>query len=355
VIRLRRSLVDGLGAETQSLDAVHDALQLAIELEHSTIPLYLYALYSLDAEKNAEIASLIQSVVVEEMLHMVLSSNVLNALGGSPQISTPDFIPKYPGHLPDGVESSLIAHLRPFSMMQVDDFIEIERPDPDAGTTGTNASPTAAGDGASITIGDFYDAIIASIQRLGDGAFSPTPRNQVGADLMPEVVVVHDVATAVQALTVIVDQGEGTKRSPDESDDGVLAHYYRFMEIKMGRKYVVVDEPGSPPTWAYVGAPIPFDPGGVYAAPSDPSSGGFPNGYLPGSVQQHLNDLFNYTYTGLLGSLHALVNGDATSTRFNAALAQMMSLKSQAKAMMSGIPDPEVITGPSFEYQPVSP
>lgn len=355
MIRLRRSLVAGLGTEAQSLDAVHEALQLAIELEHATIPLYLYALYSLDADKNSEIVALIQSVVVQEMLHMVLSSNVLNALGGSPQISKPDFVPAYPGHLPGGVESSLVVHLRPFSMAQLDDFIEIERPDPRAGADGSDGVGGDGADGESVTIGDFYDAIIASIRSLGDGAFSPTQRNQVDGNLMLGAIVVHDVATAVQALTTIVDQGEGSKRSPDESDDGVLAHYYRFMEIKMGREYVLVDEPGSPPAWAYVGAPIAFDPGGVYAAPSDPSSGGFPNGYLPGSVQQHLNDMFNYTYTGLLGSLHALVNGDATSTRFNAALAQMMSLKSQAKAMMSGIPDPAVITGPSFEYQPVSP
>lgn len=355
MIRLQRSLVIGLEREEQSIEAVRGALQSSIELEHATIPIYLYALYSLDAHKNAEIVDLIQSVVVEEMLHMVLSSNVLNALGGSPQISTPDFIPDYPGHLPGGVESSLVAHLRPFSMTQLDDFIEIERPDDSSGAAAPADADERGDTARSITIGDFYDAIIRAIKGLGDGAFSPSPRNQVGVDLMPGAVVVCDVDTAVKALTTIVDQGEGTKQSPDESDDGVLAHYYRFMEIKHGRQYVRVDDPPSPPKWDYVGAPIPFDPSGVYAAPSDPRSGGFPDGYLPGSTQQRLNDLFNYTYTGLLGSLHALVNGDATSTRFNAALAQMMSLKSQAKAMMSGIPDPQVTTGPSFQYQPVSP
>jgi hypothetical protein len=35
----------------------------------------------------------------------------------------------------------------------------------------------------------------------------------------------------------------------------------------------------------------------------------------------------------------------------DAAIGLMMSLKSQAKAMMSGIPDPGRFTGPSFEYR----
>lgn len=33
----------------------------------------------------------------------------------------------------------------------------------------------------------------------------------------------------------------------------------------------------------------------------------------------------------------------------------MMSLKSQARAMMSGLPDPGRLVGPSFEYLPVLP
>jgi hypothetical protein len=41
--------------------------------------------------------------------------------------------------------------------------------------------------------------------------------------------------------------------------------------------------------------------------------------------------------------------------QFNPAIGLMMSLKSQAKAMMSGNPDPKVITGPTFEYQPTNP
>jgi Ferritin-like len=52
--------------------AVTTALERALELEHSTIPPYLYALYSLDENKNGAIADIIQAIVIEEMLHMTL-------------------------------------------------------------------------------------------------------------------------------------------------------------------------------------------------------------------------------------------------------------------------------------------
>src|SRR5437899_7691872 len=106
-------------------EAVLNALQQAVELEHSTIPVYLYALYSLDAAKNGTVITIINSVVVEEMLHMTLACNILNALGGRPAIDRPGFIPTYPGPLPGGVESDLIAHLARFSSAQLGNFMTI--------------------------------------------------------------------------------------------------------------------------------------------------------------------------------------------------------------------------------------
>src|SRR5687768_4726057 len=83
--------------------SVLSAIQDAIKLEHSTIPPYLYALYSLKEGNNQGIIDIIQSVVIEEMLHMTLACNILNALGGTPEIDTPSFVPTYPGTLP-GIE-----------------------------------------------------------------------------------------------------------------------------------------------------------------------------------------------------------------------------------------------------------
>jgi rubrerythrin len=343
MIRLQRSMIEGLTGPTPTVESVWAALQNAIELEHATIPVYLYALYSLNPAHNQEIAGIIQSVVVQEMLHMTLASNVLNALGGSPQIDQPGFVPSYPGPLPGGVQGGLEVNLAPFSMAQLAAFLQIEEPEDPLNF------PIAAVAEDTITIGEFYTAISNAIAALGDGAFVNPPRNQIGPDLMFESVVVVNVATAQQAITTIVEQGEGTTTSPDAVVGGGYAHYYRFMQIQKG--HLLMQAPGADPPYAYSGAPVPFQPGAVYAVPTNPSLSPYP----PGSAQAFANDNFNYTYTSLLIALHALFNGETTEDQMNRAIGLMMSLKGQAKAMMSGIPNPSVITGPSFEYQPVNP
>jgi hypothetical protein len=343
MILLKRSMIEGLQGPAITPQSVCDSLQSAIELEHATIPVYLYALYSLEADLNAEIAEVIESVAIEEMLHMTLASNVLNALGGSPQIDGPCFIPRYPGPLPGGVDSDLTVNLAPFSMIQLETFLQIEQPeDP------LNIKALAA-PGDTITIGEFYTALSDAIAVLGNGAFVNPPRNQVGPDLMRESVVVVNVATAQQAIATIIEQGEGTTTSPEEVVGDGYAHYYRFMQIKKG--HLLVPAPGSNPPWAYAGAALTFNPAGVYNLPVNPALSPYP----PGSAQAFANDNFNYTYTSLLFALHALFNGDSSQALFNRAIGLMMSLKGQAKAMAAGIPNPAVVTGPSFQYQPVNP
>ena len=340
MIRLQRSMIEGLKGDAITPKSVRDSLQNAIELEHATIPVYLYALYSLDADLNAGIVQILESVVVEEMLHMTLAANVLSALGGSPRIDRPGFIPTYPGPLPGGVQSDLTVSLAPFSLQQLDTFLQIEEPEH---PLTIKAAALPAG---TITIGDFYHAISDAIAVLGPGAFVNPPRNQVGPDLMRESVVVIDVPTAQRAIRTIIDQGEGTSKTPEEIVGDDYAHYYRFMQIKKG--HLLVPAPGNDPPWAYAGAPIVLNPDGVYNLT-------LASTYPEGSGQAFANDNFNYTYTSLLASLHALFSGDATAAQFNRAIGLMMSLKGQAKAMAEGIPNPGVIIGPSFEYQPVNP
>ncbi|MBC8045416.1 MAG: hypothetical protein H7Y00_01330, partial [Fimbriimonadaceae bacterium] len=62
-------------------------LQHAIDIEFWTIPLYLTALYSIKGLKELkqkdypDAAKLIQSVVIQGMLHLELVCNISNALG----------------------------------------------------------------------------------------------------------------------------------------------------------------------------------------------------------------------------------------------------------------------------------
>ena len=58
-------------------EALHEHLELAIQVELTTVPPYLYAMYSI-ADQRSESALLLRSIVAEEMLHAVLASNVLS-------------------------------------------------------------------------------------------------------------------------------------------------------------------------------------------------------------------------------------------------------------------------------------
>ncbi|MEJ2768121.1 ferritin-like domain-containing protein [Mycetohabitans sp. B46] len=351
----QRSILKDLQT-AQPVSAICSVLQRAIELEHATIPPYLYALYSLDASKNKEIADILLSVVMEEMLHMTLASNVLNALGGNPDIGHPNFIPKYPGPLPGGVQGGLEVHLAPFSLKQLDTFLTIEEPETPLDYPSLMALFAKLGKpeffaepSQPITIGQFYEIIKIFIELMGDSVFVKPPRNQVGPDLMKGSIVVTNVKTAKLAIETIIQQGEGTRNSPDEPGENGYAHYYRFMQIKKGRQLLKNSSP--PPPYSYSGNLIQFDPQGVYNVPTDPKAANYP----PGSAQQLACNNFNYAYTNLLTALNKLVNGHATPEQFNIAIGLMMSLKGQAKNMMAGIPNPEVVTGPSFEYQLVDP
>ncbi|TMR31208.1 ferritin-like protein, partial [Nonomuraea zeae] len=79
-----------------TLDSLREHLQWAIELEHATLPPYLCALYSLDPERNPEATEVIGSVFAEEMLHLALAANLLNAVGGRPRLDIPEMLPPHP-------------------------------------------------------------------------------------------------------------------------------------------------------------------------------------------------------------------------------------------------------------------
>ena len=72
-----------------------------MQLEHATIPPYLTALYSIIPGTNSDAFHVLRVVAVEEMLHLTLVANVLNAVGGVPDLTAAGFRPALPG-LPAG-------------------------------------------------------------------------------------------------------------------------------------------------------------------------------------------------------------------------------------------------------------
>lgn len=95
-----------------TIESLREHLQWAIELEHSTLPPYLCALYSLDPGRNPEATEVMVSVLVEEMLHMTLAANLMNAVGGWPRLDTPEMLAPYPRWLPHGDRSFEVPLVR---------------------------------------------------------------------------------------------------------------------------------------------------------------------------------------------------------------------------------------------------
>lgn len=83
-----------------TVESLREHLKTAIELEHSTIPPYLCALYSIHDASNQYAVEVVQSVFIEEMLHLTLAANLLNAIGGEPVLDDPRLLPPHPACLP---------------------------------------------------------------------------------------------------------------------------------------------------------------------------------------------------------------------------------------------------------------
>ena len=195
-------------------------LQDAVELELYTIPLYLCATYSF-TNASSQAAVLLQETVNEEMLHLELACNTLNALGGHPKL-TGSAAPSYPSDIPF-IDPPLSLNLGPANLRQILMFMQIELPSYDDPSSDTSPQPDYP------TIGAFYDAVEAGLTAVNQ---FPGPQSLQASGVFDDKsdFAVTDLATANQALTLIVDQGEGT--STDTVDqEGNLAHYFRFLEI----------------------------------------------------------------------------------------------------------------------------
>jgi len=323
---------------------LHGLLQRAIELEHATIPPYLLAAYSLQEGANSEIRRALIDMAKEEMLHMAIVANVLNALGGSPQIGGESFTPQYPSVLPMGIQSSLKVGLRKFSIELCRDvFMKIEEPETPI------MFPFSVGVPVFATIGEFYLALIAKIiEQLGNAAFIGDPTRQVvGATSAgfpkDRLFPIVDVNTAVKSLRWVVEDGEGTQTKPLDFE-GQLAHYYRFAEIVVGKKLV---PDSNPKGYAYKGDAIVFDPASVYDFPNDPKALDHP----PNSWGRGLVENFNQAYSDMLRDLHRSFNGEPSHiVRTNQ---NMIALRGLAVDAMSFVDE---ATGKraavSFEYMP---
>jgi hypothetical protein len=356
-------------APIRNLEELRNHLQYAVGIELATIPVYLYALYSIEEGTNTAVAEVIQSVALEEMLHMTLAANVLNAIGGVP---SPDPvtgaeaghpIPVYPAAVPF-IDQIPPIHLRRFSPEAVDTFLRIEQP----AEPGAPAGPAAGGEQYA-SIGEFYAAIEEGLRTLGtEEVFAEGRRSRPGCQVPPRyyyggagrLIEVTDLASALDALDQIVREGEGM---PVETlgrtvvdhgvDDGdvlpygwkVYSHYARFWEIREGRRYrptqLVADRPA--------GDVLPVEWAAVLPAAADPKVR-----HVKGTAAWAPMVECDLTYSDLVDTLYRAYNGEPQALQ--SAVTVMYDLKYQAVALMrTPSPlDPSTTLGPGFEYLPTT-
>ena len=254
----------------RTLDELKEFLYRAMRLEHATIPPYLTALYSIKPGLNRDATQVLRVIVVEEMLHLTIAANILNAIGGTPDLTRLDFAPNYPASLPDG-ETDFKVSIQAFSREALAIFLKIERPAQrpkhlvGKGLIQRKTPPNITALGSDprnedfhfYSIGEFYETILEGIKYLeaeaheaGTTIFSGDKSRQItseyyysgGAELFP----VTDLKSALEAIELIIEQGEGDGGGIYDDDEHELAHYYRFQELVEGRYYQKGDQPGHP-------------------------------------------------------------------------------------------------------------
>jgi hypothetical protein len=303
-----------------TIEQLHRYLYAALQLEHATIPPYLTGLYSLHPQTNSAARHVLRVVVVEEMLHLSLAANVLNAVGGTPDLTRAGFVPPYPTYLPDG-ERDFQVDLQPFTRDAVRTFLNIERPakapSEQSRLLRRARSPrqllAASPDDPGMqyySIGEFYAEIERGLEYL-NAVYEAEGRELFvgghGCQVTPEyfysgggeAIPVTDLPSALAALRLIAEQGEGLGGGIYDSE-GELAHYYRFEQLELGRYYQKGDEPGQPS-----GPPLDIDWDAVYPTLMNPSLADYPEGsQLHAAAGQ-----FNESYAGFLAFLTRAYTG----------------------------------------------
>ncbi|TGE22267.1 hypothetical protein E5K00_18645 [Hymenobacter aquaticus] len=343
------------------------AIQQAIEIELSTIPIYLYTYYSINRvpDQNKIIADLtnrfidrglptdqaaqraqdvsvqimvhankagatIMSVAVEEMLHMALACNLKRALVGMPKLvgKSPS---QYPAQL-RGHQPGLEIPLRGFGLAQLDVFKQIELPEQPKALLRAEPDPTR--DWTSL--GELYGWISAQITdnvtppdfeqfkdepQLGpnqgyyatnnvntlyyDAEHKPRFTNRDADPKNPhgnvgDLIRIVDVKSALAAIDIIVEQGEGHvekkgtgkdagrpwQKYGDHTVDQEESHYQKYCQLYDELKDMLSEE-GQLQDFSlldYFVKPVP----------ENPTTAGYPADIQ--TVSNLLNAVYTYLY-----------------------------------------------------------
>jgi hypothetical protein len=256
-------------------------LTQAAELEHQILCAYLFATFSMKdgtdeglTEAQVEIVRgwrrVINEVAVQEMIHLATACNLLTAVGGAPQLKRPN-LPTASSAYPPGFHLELV----PFGLSALDKFIKLERPE------ALVAAPRGAYRAGAIpldrlddifssermfeTVGELYhgiqDGLTYLAQKIGEDNLFVGPRGAQTADpyfTLPGLIPIHDLASAMVATNVIVEQGEGAELDSEDS------HYNRFLRVRREYDQVLESDPAFQPSRPVVSNPYTIAPADIY-------------------------------------------------------------------------------------------
>ncbi|KDQ58314.1 hypothetical protein JAAARDRAFT_192904 [Jaapia argillacea MUCL 33604] len=174
----------------------------AICVELSTIPLYLYSMYSIKQDNRGpgtQARAHIAVVVHQEMLHLALTGNLLTAVEKGPILYREDIVPKY-GPDPMILYSKIPLILERCEKSNLEAFIKIEAP--------YNALPKLSAEDKSADLAPHEQESM----KVGMG------------DLIDYNSIVKDQDTAYKALQTIIGQGKGAVGNAQ-------AHYQMFLNL----------------------------------------------------------------------------------------------------------------------------
>ena len=363
----------------ETRDQLEYYLYVAMQLEHATIPPYLTAAYTAKVERNKKAIEDIVDVAREEMLHLALAANMLNAIGGTPDLLRDGFVPPYPCPLPDG-ETDFDVSIQAFSESAIQTFLKIERPSHpeekpklvrkhgqiryvekqhlNAHTRGRGqgllpaiAATPSSGQPVELhfwSIGEFYNAIKSGFIHLAknmgeEQLICGNPDRQIdgkyfysGGGTLHEVI---NLDSAVAAIDLISLQGEGytdeVKRVENE-----LAHYYRFEQIEKGKYYVTEQDKPHHPS----GAPFPRDYAAAFPIKKNAKVADYKN--YPDIEQQARR--FNGRYRRLMETINRAFNGQPDLLKET--YSEMFQIrKDMAYLVRNRLPGTDENAAPTFE------
>lgn len=348
--RLFRHLRNG----PPTLDHLQQAAQLALQVEFTTIPVYLTGLYSI-TDTSSDAYQALRAVVMEEMFHVNQAANVVIALGALPQF-TAQAAPSYPGYLPHANEATtpLLGLYRASTEVFSNVYAAIETPAP---------AGAPAQDDRYDTIAQLYESLVLGLMNYpGDPFATPAPTGRQRTDIYlgkfgGRVLEVTDLGSALRGIQQIVEQGEGrvpagaplVPQEPHGSynhygvrTDGTygpilgtpleLSHFSRFRQISLSSSPF-------PPT-----LPISADP--------RPQAFSHP-------LARALDQAFNQAYSAMLHAFEQSFRNDQGDPYFGVVLNLMHQVLPQLALALMNTPmqdggDASVgpNAAPTWQYQP---